>query len=124
MLQRAIVADDDANLLEVVSEIIDHLGIVVVQASSGAELMTKLAHEGPFDVAVVDVAMPWMTGLHVMISARSAGMMCPVVVMTALRDARTTSQVIALGDHVHLLAKPFSMAQLEAAVLSSLEEII
>jgi len=113
---RALVADDNADLLEVVSHVIEQSGVDVVRASCGAELLERLAADGPFDVVVTDVAMPWMTGLHVMHSARAAGLTCPVVVMTVLRDAKTNAQVASLGEDVQLLTKPFSLAQLKAAL--------
>jgi CheY-like chemotaxis protein len=120
---RALIADDDANLLEVVSFIVDQLGIEVMQATTGGELLEKLAEYGPFDVIVTDVAMPWMTGLHVVHSARAAGAWCPVIVMTALRDRKTNEQVATLGDHVLLLRKPFSVAALQAAMSASIRAI-
>jgi CheY-like chemotaxis protein len=113
---RALVADDDPDLLEMVSNAVARLGIEVVSARSGGELLDKLAHRGPFDVVVTDVAMPWMSGLHVMHSARAAGSSCPVVVMTGHRDAKTTAQVTSLGDHVVLIHKPFSSLELDAAL--------
>jgi len=117
---RALVADDNADLLEVVSHVLEQVGLDVVRASCGAELLERLAADGPFDVVVTDVAMPWMTGLHVMHSARAAGLTCPVIVMTVLRDAKTNAQVASLGEDVHLLAKPFSLARLRAALFESL----
>jgi len=113
---RALVAEDDADLLAVVANIVDGLGIDVVCASDGGELLQRLAEDGPFDVVVTDVAMPWMTGLHVMHSARASGLACPVIVMTALRDQRTNEQIAALGDDVRLLRKPFSLAALRGAL--------
>jgi CheY-like chemotaxis protein len=116
MRPRALVAEDDADLLTVVSCIVDELGIEVIRASDGGELLQRIADDGPFDVIVTDVAMPWMTGLHVMHSARASGLACPVIVMTALRDQRTNDQVAALGDDVRLLHKPFSLAALRRAL--------
>jgi len=118
---RALVADDNDDLLAVVSHIIERMGVEVVTASTGGELLERLANDGPFDLVVTDVAMPWMTGLHVVHSARAAGSTCPVVVMTALRDQRTSAQVGALGSNVRLLLKPFALNDLEDAVRASLE---
>jgi len=113
---RALVADDDPDLLEMVTNAIARLGIEVVSARSGGELLDELAEGGPFDVVVTDVAMPWMSGLHVMHSARAAGSDCPVLVMTGHRDAKTRAQVSSLGDHVVLIYKPFSSLELDSAL--------
>jgi CheY-like chemotaxis protein len=117
---RALVAEDDADLLEVVTSIIDRFGLDVIAASCGASLLETLTQEGPFDVVVTDVAMPWMTGLEVMHFVRSAGLSCPVIIMTALREHATDQQVATLGQDVVLLRKPFSVADLHAALSNSL----
>ncbi len=103
-----------------ISRVLDQLGLEVITASSGADLLENVAERGPFDLVVTDVAMPWMSGLQVMHSARSAGMRCPVIVITALRDSRTADQVDTLGAEVRRLNKPFSVGELEEAVRASL----
>ena len=113
---RALVADDDPDLLEVVVSVVSRLGLAVTYASSGCELLDKLAEQGPFDVVVTDVSMPWITGLQVLHSARVAGLACPVIVMTGLSDTKTRQQVAALGEGVIMLHKPFSVSTLAAAL--------
>lgn len=103
-----------------VSRVLGRLGLEVITASSGAELLENVAEQGPFDLVVTDVAMPWMSGLQVMHSARAAGMRCPVIAITALRDSRTADQVETLGTEVRRLNKPFSVDELEEAVRASL----
>ncbi len=115
-----LVADDEREMLAMVSRVLDGLGLEVITATSGAELLEKVAEQGPFDLVVTDVSMPWMSGLQVMHSARTAGMRCPVVVITALRDPRTADQVETLGAEVRRLNKPFSVGELEEAVRASL----
>lgn len=122
---RILVADDDPDLLETVSEALERLGAEVVRAESGAELIEKLADEGPFALIVTDIAMPWMSGLQAMASARTAGLGGAVIVMTALKDDRIPAQVHALGRKAVLLRKPFELAELEslaATLLLSTEE--
>lgn len=114
---RALVADDDTELLSLVTEALTKLGADVVAVTSGGELLEKLANAGRFDVIVTDISMPWMTGLQVMQSARTAGLPVPVVVMTALRDPELPAQVRSLGSRAELLHKPFSVNDLRAAVM-------
>lgn len=113
---RVLVADDDPEMLEMVSRVLDRLGLEVVTACSGADLLEKVAERGPFDLVVTDVSMPWMSGLQVMHSARTAGMRCPIIVITALRNQRTADQVETLGAEVRRLDKPFSVGALEETV--------
>jgi DNA-binding response OmpR family regulator len=115
---RVRVADDDREMLELVARVrvIDLLGFEVVTACSGSDLLEKVAEQGPFDRIVTDVAMLWMSGLQVTHSARTAGMRCPIIVITALRNHRTADQVETLGTEVRRLGKPFSVGTLEETV--------
>jgi CheY-like chemotaxis protein len=117
---RALVADDDPEFLELMARALEHLRAEVVCAASGTELLKELADGDPFDVVITDVSMPGMTGLQVMHSARTAGLPCPVVIMTALRDRKTAAQAIALGKRVVLLYKPFSLGALCVALTACL----
>jgi len=111
---RVLVADDDPELLDVVAEGLTHLGADVIRASNGAELIDRLAENGPFDLVVTDIAMPWMTGLRAIHAARTAGVGTPVIVMTALHDKELSARVAALGGNAALLKKPFELTDLES----------
>jgi len=113
---RALVADDDAGLLSLITEALEQFGADVVAVTSGHELLDKVANHGPFDVIVTDISMPWMTGLQVMHSVRTAGLPVPVVVMTALRDPTLPEQVSSLGVRAELIHKPFAITDLFGAL--------
>jgi DNA-binding NtrC family response regulator len=120
LVKRVLIADDDAEFLQIVVTALQRLHLEVVTAICGAELLDKLANEGDFDLVITDVAMPWMTGLQVMHSVRAAGMDCPVIVMTALRNVDVANQVTTLGAHVQLLMKPFTTNVAEEAIRRAL----
>jgi len=111
-----LVADDDPDVLHDVSSALESMGHHVTRATSGDELINRLGEEEPFDLVVTDISMPWMSGLQAMHSTRYAGLQTPVIVMTALRDARIPDRVEALGRNALLLRKPFGMVELENAV--------
>jgi DNA-binding response OmpR family regulator len=110
-----LIADDDPQLLDAVAEALIRMGAHVVRARNGAELIEYLAEEGPFDLVVTDISMPWMSGLQAVHSARTAGLGTPVIVMTALQEERIPAQVQALGRDAVLLRKPFELGELESA---------
>src|SRR5215467_8551528 len=119
---RVLVADDDHELLDAISDGLTGLGAHVTCSRSGAELIENLADKGPFDLVVTDIAMPWMTGVQAIHAARTAGLGTSVIVMTALRDEGIPARVKALGKNVALLHKPFGLAELEAAVTKLLAQ--
>ncbi len=120
MHARVLVADDDPDLLSVVvASLIAH-GAEVVSATSGADLLEHLADDGPFDLIITDVAMPWMTGFQVAHSVREAGLEVPVLIMTGRDDPHLSDRVRSLGGRAALLRKPFDSTALDAAVASIL----
>jgi CheY-like chemotaxis protein len=117
---RVLVADDDPLLLELVADALRSLGADVIRASSGEELVEQLANEGPFDLVVTDVGMPWMSGLTAIHAARSAGISMAAIIMTAREDDGIPAQVQALGPDAVFLRKPFGLAELGAAAAALL----
>jgi CheY-like chemotaxis protein len=115
---RVLVADDDPDMRESVADALERLGHDIVPAENGARLVEELASEGPFDLIVSDISMPWLDGLKTLRSLRTSGVSTPIIVMTALTDRQIPALVRALGPHVILLSKPFELDELAAAVQS------
>ena len=119
---RAIVADDDVDVRELVATAVDQLGADVLCARSGHELLQLSAQEeGELDFIVVDVAMPWMTALKIL---QSPTAVTPMLVMSALRDYQIEEQIHGAGEHVGLLYKPFSNEELFAALQTCLHDVL
>lgn len=113
---RTIVADDDPAILDLVTKDLESMGLEVMRADNGVMLIELVANQGPFDLIITDISMPWMSGLQVALSARNAGVRTPVIVMTGLRDDDLMRQVGNLGEHTVLLRKPFDLAELHGAL--------
>lgn len=113
---RIIVADDDPAILDLVTKDLESLGMEIMRADNGVMLIEMVANQGPFDLIITDISMPWMSGLQVAMSARNAGVRTPVIVMTGLRDGDLMRQVGNLGEQTVLLRKPFDLAELHGAL--------
>lgn len=116
---RALVAEDDADTLHMLSEAVEQFGAEVTCAANGDELIARLA-DGTYDFVVTDVSMPWMSGLQALHAARTAGLATPIVVITAVRTDEVARQVGALGGGATLLYKPFGLDELYQAIESVL----
>ena len=111
----ALVADDDLDMLDMIAIGLEDYGFRVVRAANGAELAERLSQR-KFGLIVADVSMPWMNGLQVLHSARSAGLGTPIIVMTGLRSSDLERQVESLGGSAILLRKPFNLPALHNAL--------
>jgi DNA-binding response OmpR family regulator len=114
MATRIAIADDDEDTRALVRRALESPGIEIREAASGGELVELLAADG-CDLLVTDITMPWMSGLQVLVSARTAGFATPALVITGLPDPALPARVVALG-HASLLRKPFGIDELRAAV--------
>jgi DNA-binding response OmpR family regulator len=109
-----LVADDDADILLLVRLRLERSGYAVVSARTGAEAL-DLARDRRPELAILDVAMPQMTGLEVTRRLREEHLDLPVILLPArARDADVAAGVAA-GADVYV-TKPFSPRELETRV--------
>jgi len=112
---RILIADDDQNCRDLITIALTAPGTQLLAAANGGELLEVLAEHGPFDLIVTDIDMPWMQGLQVLASCREAELQTPVLVVTGLSRPDLPAAVAKLGRS-RLLTKPFTVADLRAAI--------
>lgn len=110
--------DDDPMNLRVVEEILSAFGHNSVKASSGPEALTCLAQQA-FDVVLLDIHMPGMSGIEVVDRLRmSEGpeRNTPVIALTADLVSRRPEEYLALGFN-DFVAKPILVSGLVNAIV-------
>jgi EAL domain-containing protein (putative c-di-GMP-specific phosphodiesterase class I) len=109
-----VVADDDADVLFAVCELLRSHGYQVLEAGDAA---TALEHVGRGDVDVVlsDIAMPDMDGIELLRRVRERDLDLPVVLMTGQPRVETAVQAVDFGALRYLL-KPVAGAALAEAI--------
>jgi CheY-like chemotaxis protein len=117
---RILIADDDPESLELLGSALGSLDREIVLARDGGELLDRIADDGPFDLIVTDLNMPWMEGSQVLASARVAGLETPVVIVTGMSQPELQEKIGRLGD-VRLFRKPVDIIELRLAVTELLE---
>ena len=107
-----MLVEDDEALNELVGEMLVDLGVEVARAGSAAEGLSLFA-AGAFDLVVSDMVMPGkLDGLALARRLRSERAGLPVLLMTGYSNAADA----ALADGFRVLRKPFSSAELAAAL--------
>lgn len=107
---KILVADDDPNILELVSIQLTKAGYSVQKASSGQEALALIEEENP-DLAVVDVMMPGMDGYTLTREIRSFTDI-PVLLLTAKGELEDKEKGFLSGADDYVV-KPFEPKELQ-----------
>jgi DNA-binding response OmpR family regulator len=111
-----LVADDDEDILQLLSFRLERAGYEIVQARNGADAL-RLAIELRPALAVLDVMMPGLTGYEVTRELRrnEETRAMPVILLTAKAQASDVAEGMAAGadDYVK---KPFDARDLRERV--------
>jgi DNA-binding response OmpR family regulator len=109
---RVLIAEDDDSLRTLIRLSVD-VGEIDIDEAADGEAAILLAHANPPDVALLDWAMPRMTGLDVCralrADPRSAGALIVIVTARVLEGDR--EEALQAGAD-HYLGKPFSPVEL------------
>ncbi len=111
---RILVIEDDAETAAYVLKGLREVGQSVEHARDGKDGLFRTTHED-FNLLIVDRMLPGLDGLSVVKAARAAGVVTPVLMLTAMGGIE--DRVAGLeGGADDYLVKPFSFAELNARV--------
>ncbi len=102
---RVLIVDDEIGVRNAVSRILRKAGMIPSCADSGPAALELLERES-FDVAILDVRMPAMTGPQLLTRMKAARHPAEVIMMTAFADIATTVSAVKEGAY-GFLTKPF-----------------
>lgn len=111
---RILIVEDEARLRDIVARTLRAEGYFVDAEGDGA-LGFERARTGTYDLLLLDVMLPAMSGLEISMRLRRLGVRTPILLLTA-RDA-VDDRVAGLdagGDDY--LVKPFAFAELSARI--------
>jgi len=111
---RILVVDDHSDSRLIVVLAMETWGYEVGEARDGREAMAQL-EGGNFNLVVIDLAMPFMSGLEVGRSVRTDPRTkdIPILAVTALDTSETRKRCSETGVN-DFLSKPFSMRDLKS----------
>ncbi|PYS84028.1 MAG: sigma-54-dependent Fis family transcriptional regulator [Acidobacteria bacterium] len=111
---RVMVVDDDAVLRRLLSEQIARMGFDTAAAASGEEALDSLS-KNDFDVVLLDIRMPGLTGLDTLREVRKLEDAPEVIMLTADTSLGTGLEAMRLGAYDYL-TKPATLDEIETVV--------
>jgi two-component system copper resistance phosphate regulon response regulator CusR len=109
---KILYVEDDPEAQVFVSRALRESGFVIDTAGDG-ETGFELASGGAYDVLILDVKLPGMSGFELLRRLRRAGVNVPVLFLTAQGEVADRIEGLELGADDYL-GKPFALAELLA----------
>lgn len=108
---RVLLAEDDKELRDLLTLVLENAGYQVCQCSNGEQLLARLREPQSFNLVISDIRMPGLNGLEVLARRRGEIQQVPFICMTAFGDAQTHREARQLGA-VATLDKPFDLDEM------------
>jgi signal transduction histidine kinase len=112
--RRVLVADDDPDIRQLLSDRLQAYGYCAETAIDGAHALNIMQVE-TFDGLILDIEMPDMDGLDVLQQIRSRELRMPVIMVTASGSKDRAVQAVSMGAQAYVL-KPFDPIELQHIV--------
>ncbi len=117
---RVLIIEDDAQLRDLLSELLAGEGYEPLVAETGEEGLRTLQRE-PVDVVLLDINLPGMHGINVLTAAPNTQTDAEFILMTAFAEVETAVEAIKLGAFDYL-RKPLEPDELLLVIERALEQ--
>jgi len=120
MPKRIYVADDEKNILDLITQVLTNEGFEVTPYTDGDKLFRDFQTK-PADLVILDIMMPGTDGLVISTKIRSISTV-PIIIVSARDSEMDRITGIALGSDDYL-TKPFSPMELVVRVKAILRRV-
>lgn len=104
---RILVADNHQNVREVMSNLLDMLGIEAIPCTGGEQVLQMVESE-TYDAVISDVIMPEMGGFDLVTRLREKQPRLPVIMMSSYASESLEEEARSRGA-IGLVSKPFKL---------------
>ncbi len=111
---RILIVDDEADVRETLSEMIESLDYQVMVAENGVEALNTTKTE-KVDLIITDLSMPRMNGLELIVKSKGIHPNIPIAVISAFGNVENTTYALTRGAF-SFIAKPFKMSEIKELI--------
>ena len=119
-MKKILIVDDDPEIRTNLTEIFNDAGYEAMSAASGKEAIDTASHE-QFDVILLDLIMPKMSGIDTLVELKRATPWSRVIMLTAFATRDNAIEAIKKGAS-DFIYKPFKIEELLTKVGQVIEE--
>ena len=124
MSEKILIVDDDQTIRLVLTEALKKKGFELEEAGSAEEALDKIRvapRPNPFDLVIMDVRLPKMSGLEAVSRIRELDREAIVIVVTAYGGKEIALEAIRKGAYDYF-TKPFKLEEMEIVIERALEK--
>ena len=114
-----LIVDDEVELLNVLKEEFEVLGLKCMTAENGFEAL-KILRSRPQDAVLCDINMPGLDGLDLLLEMRKTSIDTPLILLTGNGDKDLAIRALRLGAF-DFLSKPFDRKVLFETVQNAID---
>jgi DNA-binding response OmpR family regulator len=119
--RRALLVDDDATLLEMLSEQLGLLAEFATITADTAARALEICKTEQFDVIILDIGLPDMDGRDACRLLRGMGVKCPIIMLTGADTEADTILGLEAGANDYI-TKPFRLGVLLARLRAHIRQ--
>lgn len=121
---RILIADDEADIVDLLTDLLTDEGYTVASASAGSEAIERLKSDAQFDLLLMDLKFKdsGMDGLEALERLRQAGSEIPVIMITGKGTASDAIRAMQMGAYDYL-QKPFEIDEVLVVVKRLFEHL-
>ncbi len=119
MKKNILCVDDEQDIRELISELLETKGYRVVLAADGEEALEKMKYES-FDLFLIDMSMPKMDGMALLKEIKKIQPLAVVIILTGFSSIEGAVNAIHAGAYQYL-SKPLKSKELFEIVEKGLE---
>jgi two-component system phosphate regulon response regulator OmpR len=109
-MSHILIVDDDIRILKLLKKFLSQNGYLVSTSASPSEAAELLANF-TYDLIILDVMMPEITGLEFAAKIKNSGSIMPIIMLTALSEPEDRVKGLESGANDYL-TKPFEPREL------------
>ncbi len=117
---RLLIVEDDDQMRETLAGRFQRQGLRVTALGSGEEVMARAAST-PWDVALLDLHLPGMSGMDLLVQLKEQQPALEALLLTAHSSIQTAVQAMKQGAYDYL-TKPFNLTELDVHVQKAYEK--
>jgi len=112
---RILIGDDQPQICRLVRDVLRPSGYEIDVGRDGRQILQKF-RSGGYSLLIIDTLIVQDSGLEVVMKLRDRGEAVPIILMVGPRKVPDRVETFAYTYRVHVLRKPFGVADLRDAV--------